>query len=345
MILLAIAILVFAGTTWYIQSSNSKLEQSLILYPFSGYLSPSSSEWTVNTSKTNKGVSNNPEGGLYLVGMAGGEKADVPQITCPVGTKINIVGAYLDIVDPYAECSNVANPTLALSCGIASDTTNAPSCKSGNDSSCGPGMKCPAGKCVPIDTCTSNKMCGSSSTTSSIIACPTNLGKSCKTTPCGDPTLVCLNDVCVMNPGTGPCMVCVDIKTGDPIKEGMQGSCAAFPSCQNTTNGLNKTCSPSLGDSKLCRPRDASAYLANHCDGKNVCIDKSSDIWLPNSLHSVFGPLPCEIPAMSTNTDYVSLPISVGWGGGSSIGSAGGSAPITFNQGYYVHGVYTCQPI
>lgn len=345
MILLACIFISFVGGTWYITRQNDELEKSSVLYPFSGYLTPSS-KWTVNTSKSNSGVAPTPDGGLFLVGMKGGEANNVPQIQCPVGSRINIVGAYLDIADPYSECSNTPNPTISLSCGDASNTTTAAVCKVGDASGCGPGMSCPAGKCVP-KTCTvtsGKNNCGSNSTSGSIASCPALTGLPPVNGSCNDPTLKIINGRCMLDPGSaGACMVCVN--SGIPVQEGGTGVCSAYPACSNVLGGLNSVCSPTRSDLNRCRPRDASAYLGRHCDGKNVCLGNINDIWTPNSVNSVFGPLPCEIPANNQSDLYASLPISTGWAGGSPISSASGqSSPATFTQGYYVHGIYTCVP-
>jgi len=352
MILFAVLIIFVFGGVALVQKSNSQTEQANILYPFSGYLSPSSNisqqgKWTVNSSRSNVGVGQQPEDGLFLVGMAGGEKDSVPQMQCPSGYRINVVGAYLDIADPYGECSSTPTSTVKLSCGNTSDKSGAISCKVGG-TDCGPGMECPAGKCVP-KTCKISTDCASSSASGTVTACPPNLGKTgCSSNnDCGDPTLVCVyapgtkTGTCQLDPGAaGTCMACVD-SNGKPGP----GTCAVFPTCANTIGGENTFCSPSRGDSYKCRPRDASAYLAKHCDGKSVCLGSGTDAWNPNELGGIFGPLPCQIPAYSASNAYASLPISTGWAGGSPQSSASGNnAPATFHQGYYVHGLYSCVP-
>lgn len=353
MILLGLLTLIIFGGSLLVQRSNAQTEQSNILYPFSGYLSPSSNsstgKWTVNTSRNNVGTGEQPEDGLFLAGMAGGEKNSVPQMQCPTGYRINVVSAFLEVADPYGECSSSPTSTLKLSCGDSSDKSGATTCKTGNDSECGPGMTCPAGKCVP-KTCKSNASCASSSTAGTIQACPANLGmKGCTShNSCGDPTLVCMmnpgdtSGVCQLDPGaSGSCMACVD-GNGNPGSD--NGTCSTFPACANTIGGINTFCSPEKGDTFRCRPRDASAYLARHCDGKSFCLGGQNDKWDPNALGGVFGPLPCQIPAYSASKEYASLPISTGWAGGSPLSGDGGNAPATFHQGYYVHGIYGCVP-
>lgn len=342
--LLFLIILIFSGLTWWVQTTNTQSEQSNILYPFSGYLSPSNGaqSWTVNPSKNNKGIGPSPEDGLFLVGMVGGNDATTPQIQCPPGYRINIVGAYIDIADPAGSCSTAPSGLLKLSCGDSSDLKMATACKVGGTGSCAVGMDCPAGKCVP-KVCTKNSECASSGV---INGCPDNLGTDCSKEGVGarNATLLCVKSpkgaIWELDPGAGgACMACVDIDSKG------NGTCSVFPTCQNTEKGSNVTCNPSNVNTR-CRPRDASAYLARHCDGKNTCLDTTNNAWRPNEIGGIFGPLPCQIEASSDpSSDYMLLPINVGWAGGSPPQAQSSiDSPATFTQGYYVHGVYTCVP-
>lgn len=345
MVILAVAIGVFVFLTFTTESSNKKKQQANILYPFAGQLSPPSPPWTVNQSKNNPGTGKEPEDGLFLVGMNGGKTADIPQIQCPAGYKINIVGAFLDIIDPYGECSNTANSTLQLTCGDGSDTTNAATCTTGDDTTCAAGMSCVGGKCVPKQ-CSANSDCGGSSSSGTVGTCGENFGSSCSTdSNCSsDGSLKCIGGVCLVDPGVTSCMACIDPSTGDLPASGTQGYCATMPLCTGVEDGLNAMCSPSKGDANNCRPRDASAYLAAHCDGKQRCLGNSGDTWDPSTQGGVFGPLPCQVPAKSGNSTYAQLPVINGWSGGIPTGGSGDTEPVTFSQGYYVHGIYTCVP-
>jgi hypothetical protein len=355
--LLALVVIVFVTMAVSAEAKNRQKQQLNVLYPFSGYLSPPSPPWTVANSQNNTGVGKEPEDGLYLVGMVGGESNRVPQIKCPVGYKINIVGAYVEVADPFGECGTVPNPTLQLTCGDSSDASSMPSCTTGED--CGAGMTCVAQRCQPISNCTSNSDCvGSYSST--VSACGANFGKTCPTSVtssspdggCGT-GLKCVDGVCQADPGAGSCMACL-IPSGQS-----QGVCATMPICQgvdfssSSTYGLNRVCSTSssVGDVGKCRPRDASAYLSRHCNGKTECLGSVKDMWKPNMDYdstgnpNPFGPLPCSIPARSGDSSYAQLPVITGWGGGAPANSQQGySDPATFNQGYYVHGIYTCIP-
>ncbi len=329
MVILAIAIGIFIFLTIYTELDNKKKQQANILYPFSGALTPPSPPWTVNDANISKGAGETPEDGLSLLGAVGGTRDTVPQIQCPVGYKINIVGAFLDIVDPYGECSNTPDSILQATCGDGSDLSNAAKCSTSGD--CGVGMECTNGKCIP-KKCKSNGDCAATVAGSTILSCSDNIGKICALDhECGDGAK-CVAGVCEADPGQGACMACVD------------GYCASMPTCNFVDKGLNVVCSPSKGDIKKCRPRDASAYLAVHCDGKRTCLGEG-DVWIPNTKSGVFGPLPCDISAETGDKFYATLPVTTGWGGGAPINTRSqADVSATFNQGYYVHGIYTCVP-
>ena len=313
---------IFVFFIFKVRSENGKKQQKNIIYPFSGYLSPSA-KWTVNTGSGNPGVGKEPQNGLSLLTMGSSDEAPKPQIKCPVGTKVNIIGAFTEVNDPYGECSNQPDPILLSTCGIVNDYSSSPTCFS--DTDCGTGMLCGSDKkCVPM-TCSTNSDCAGS-----IAACGQNIGGSCSSDgECGT-NGVCNGGICQVDPGKVACMAC-----------GPNGTCVTLPTCSNVVGGLNSTCSEGNNN---CRVRDSSAYLARHCDGREDCLGVG-DIWNPNKKDGPFGPLPCSISAESGDSKYTSLPIIPGWGGGQPNGSSSGeSEPATFNQGYYVHGIYTCVP-
>ena len=327
-ILLVVATFIFIVLTFLTERENKKKQQANIIYPFSAQLSPP----TPSPPSQNPGVNPNPSQGLTVLGMSGGDKATVPQIKCPAGYKINIVGAFLDITDPFGECSNKANSTLQMTCGDGKDSSSAASCTQDRD--CGEGMTCVNGKCSP-------KSCSASS--DCVIEgrmCPQTGGSCSSKDHCPEGTL-CVNGKCQLDPQAGPCMTCLN------------GKCASMPLCQNVQNsgtgsGLNSVCSPILGDKYRCRPRDASAYLAKHCDGKSECL-AGGDVWLPNKQGGQFGPLPCKMPvsnsfgSSSKPNEYAELPVITGWGG-EKPNNGSTQAPATFSQGYQVSGIYTCIP-
>lgn len=331
--ILIVAIIGFAVLTFFTEETNSKRQQANIIYPFMGKLSPPSPPWTVNRNNVSPGASILPEQGMSLVGAKGGSSFNEPQIQCPAGTKINIIGAYIEVDDPYGQCSVTPDSTLQATCGSGIDLTTAASCSA--DSDCGVGTICDSssGVCVP-KPCSKNSDCvrvvnGTYPVLTK--ACSETLGKNCSVgRNCGD-GMKCVGGKCEVDPGSGACMACVD------------GFCASMPTCNFVENGLNKICSPMYNSGAKCRPRDASAYLAKYCDGKQTCLGPR-DTWLPNQPGGPFGPLPCKIRASSGDGNYASLPVTTGWGGNNAPANAKSKVNATFNQGYTVHGIYTCIP-
>lgn len=354
-VLLIIGIIACMGTAVYLGMRSEVERKNSFLTPFSGRLAPSSI-WNPSSNSNNPGIQNDgvlntPEEGLYLTGMRGGVTIHTPQIICPPNHKINIVAAYLDVIDPYGECSNTPDPTLQRTCGYnPQDPSTEISCSSKGD--CGVGMDCQSNKCVP-KSCISNSDC--TSTSSDSRSCDSKLGTTCENVGEKKDGLICVtsdvidgnNYIWVADPGSGDCMACIDPDNeGLPPPTGEHGFCASMPTCMLVNEGLNYTCSPgsdSNDDENKCRPRDASAYLAKHCNGKNVCLGSSDDVWKPNLQAGVFGPLPCKIKADSSDSNYLTLPIISGWSGGTPPHGDKPNAP-SFSQGYYCHGFFTCQP-
>ena len=293
--IIVIMILVLAlggmiGLTYWTEYQNSKEQQNNILYPFSGFIDPTDTEKPVRLTRA-------PDG--------------KPQLSCPTGSKINIVGAWVEVNDPFGECS-VPGATFRATCG---DDSN-PTVKCTNSADCGEGMDCVGGRCVPA-TCSSSRECGEHS-------CPVDPGHPCKTnSDCkGDP-MRCIGGKCQVVPKFGSCGFCLD------------GRCAQAPTCSNLNSKYQNTTCAVTNKKTKCRPRDASAYLAEACDGKQVC-DLS---WNPLSP-KYFGPLPCQISPR--NVEYSTLPIIPGWAGGKPYEGNEGSEKANYKQGYYVHGLISC---
>lgn len=359
----AIGIIVFVILTISLNKKKASRLGSNIIIPFAGYLSPPNTYWTVKQNQNNVGTAATPDGGLRLVGSVGGKSNDVPQIQCPVGTSINILGAFIEVNDPYMECQDASDPTYALSCGSLSNASSASTCSV--DTDCPTGMNCTGGICLP-GSCAVNSDCTQKGNQDSpLIACPDGsdpsapnegVGITCKPSITGSPTrgskwiqLVCVPDpspngdppttgTWMWDPAYGQCIQCNQSSK----------TCANIPLCDqnstSTTIGQNSTCQNSN-----CKIRDASAYLGKYCDGKNECLGSNSDYWIPNSpgtsqVPNPFGPLPCNISASVNDPNYSKLPIIPGWNAGNIPLGGNSSAPANFSQGYYVHGVYTCIP-
>lgn len=292
-IVLFIILGLIIGLTWWTERENTIRQQRNILFPFSGRIDPG------NTHKP-----------VQLTTAEGKN-----QIQCPVGYNVNIVGAWVEVNDPFGECS-FPTDTFKTTCG--DDTNRASAVDCSNDGDCAEGTHCISNKCVPMG-CGKHSDCGANS-------CPKELNQKCTSdSDCGHP-LSCVggkNKTCKIDPTKGTCNFCLN------------GKCAQGPTCSNLDKNTfkNKMCENKNRTSK-CRPRDASAYLAAECDGKNSCSVEWD--WKSSKF---FGPLPCRISPGEDN--YSKLPIIPGWGGGQAA-RTDTTVNANYNQGYYVHGIFTC---
>ena len=316
-VILSLVFFILVGVSIYFWFKNSLKTTAIRVYPFSASL-PNPSQGSISE-------------GISLLNSVG-----QPQIQCPIGYKVNILGAWLQVNDPFGECSPTPNSTFLDTCGIA-NSGNRISCTS--DATCATGMNCVSGKCVPIACKDSFDLSESSSancTSGGGTQCSPKLFSKCsKNSDCDSSTLcyrVGNKSMCLQDPSQGSCQACNN------------GNCAQFPLCQFlNSSGQNMMCETSNTTSN-CKPRDASAYLASWCDGKNSCLG-SGDTWLPNQPGGQFGPLPCNIPASEQSADYQQLPIVSGWNGGSPAYAQNDTdVSPNYNQGYYIHGIYTCVP-
>lgn len=352
MVILAIIMAVFIILSILKEDSNNKKNQYNIIYPFNAKLQSRDAD--------------HPDGGdtANLVTSDG----KTPQLQCPAGTHIEIIGAWADIVDPNGLCSNKQNATFKMSCGFARDTSSSVSCQTNTD--CAPGMQCSGfQQCVPIP-CSVNSDCGTT-------ACSGNseyVGNPCNDMK-GDGSnipynftsgdgLVCIDGIIHKDPSGGQCLYCDTRRWEDGNDTGPSGDwvgyCAQSPTCANIGTDpdipQNPTCTTDgNGSNGLgCIPRDASAYLAEQCNGKRSC----AITWNPSDS-TYFGPKPCNIDVdWSTPTEgagndgggvvskYETLPVAPGWGGGSP-GSGqyqGSTQSSTYSLGFSCHGIYSCQP-
>ncbi len=336
MVILAIIMAVFIVLSILKEDSNNKKNQNNIIYPFNAKLQ------SRDADHSNGGYTAN------LVTSDG----KTPQLQCPVGTHIEIIGAWADIVDPNGLCSNKQNATFKLSCGFASDTSSGITCQT--DTDCASGMECSGSQqCVP-KSCSANSDCGTSycgASGSSGADVSANVGKPCAgyDFTSGD-GLVCIDGIIHKDPSSGQCLYC-DTRRG-PAPDGKAGYCAQSPTCANIGTDpdipKNPTCTSNGSNGYGCVPRDASAYLAEQCDGKRSC----SITWNPSDP-TYFGPKPCNIdvdwstPTEGDVPDYQTLPVAAGWGGGqpgSGQYEGSNSQPSTYSQGFSVHGLFSCQP-
>ena len=330
MVILAIIMAIFIILSILKEDSNNKKNQHNIIYPFNAKLQSRDKDY--------------PKGG-YTANLVTSD-GKTPQLQCPAGTHIEVIGAWADVVDPNGICSNKPSATFKLSCGFTEDVTAGVQCQDATD--CAPGMTCSGSQqCVPMP-CASNAACGST-------ACDAAIGGSCTDYPfAANDGLVCINKVIHKDPSAGQCLYCdVDRIPNNPA-DGIIGSCAQSPSCANLNDSTqNITCT-----GKNCVPRDASAYLADQCNGERTC----KITWDPTDP-TYFGPKPCKMtvnwaaPVTGQGAEggegtggyvpkYEYLPVAAGWGGGTPGSGQYESSPqpSTYSQGFYVHGIFNCLP-
>lgn len=114
---LSISILGFA--IWYILQTRKNYQYSVgqRLIPFTAAVDPTTGQSSAFTDA---------EGN--------------PQIICPSGTVVNIVGAFYDISDPYGECTSTPAPLIGSWCDPSVPSTQA--CQTDDDCGSGGIMKC-----------------------------------------------------------------------------------------------------------------------------------------------------------------------------------------------------------
>jgi hypothetical protein len=242
-------------------------------------------------------------------------------VQCPAGTKINILGAFFDIDDPYKQCTNDiknVNPNFAFICNPS--VTDTVPCT--DDSAC-PFYKKSAGDQNPFQ-------CYITKGSASGFCRLRNIGSS--DCPSG---LLNTNGYCV-NPSI--CGTNIDAAKGG----------IGVP---------NPYCSPG---SKVasCAIRDASATVAAKCDGKETCdltpddfgdfpcMGLAPQLCITKGLKTKWSQSPQPVfSSGQTRTGYCALPYFPGYVGGVPSGSDGNdAAPTSFNLGYTMHGIYSCIP-
>lgn len=258
--------------------------------------------------------------GTFSGTNASGES--VPQITCPAGTVVNIVGAFYDVIDPYNECSTditQVNPQMAFLCDPTATGTTV--CKSDNDC---PLFNATAGNSNPFQCLKAGGASTGFCALRDIGAqgqCPAGQNPSLKKYNLGttsQPKYYCLNtDMCGLN---------------------------INPRLANGLGVPNPICG-STGVSQ-CAIRDASASVALKCDGRQECGDLS---------YVDFGDTPCvgldpkKCISSYSGTDpqwagprkgYCALPFIPG----QPQGTGDDTNPASGNIGYSMHGIYTCVP-
>jgi len=279
------------GVWYYIQTQkNYKASISQNLKPFTASIDPTTGVATPFTDASGN-----------------------PQLTCPAGTTINIVGAFFDISDPFGECT--ANPGGVIGYLCNPNYKSPQTCSTQND--------CPGGQ-QGIMNCTSAGYC-------QLVANPS----SCPAAISAGATLVKYSTITV-----GGNSYCVPTDICGP--QGPSSSPYGVP---------NPVCSP-LTNNYQCATRDATDSVGNKCNGLSVCSDLSVSDFGPYPCPSLAPPqAPNECIAgydtygnpqwNAGRTGYCALPFIPGWPGGAPTGSTTPN-PASSSLGYNMHGIYTC---
>lgn len=305
MILLLIAVVAIGVLTYMRTNGNIIMASQQKFFPFRAAFDPQTGQ---------------------LAGTGFSTVSGEPQITCPAGSSINIVGAFYDVFDPYGETTQGAcpGPTCGVNTALLSvcnpNVSNGVSCTTDSDCNGGldPSMQdayvCGAGNKCYLNTNATH--------------CPLAInGGTPKFGMCIDPA-VCGYDISGFS--------VTDIPLPNPTYNNAANRCAA---------------------------RDISALVAAQCDGLMTCPNLSTSglgdypcpgIGAPptNGVINGFNPetgQPNWIGNTRTDTGYNGLPYIPGYPGGppgtpNNNTSGLSSVPQNANLGYVIHGVYTCVP-
>lgn len=297
-VILLILIIIFFVLTGVTANNNRNLAMNQTFIPFSAKFDPITGTATPFTNLKGE-----------------------PLVQCPAGTKINILGAFFDIDDPYKQCTNDirnVNPNFAFLCDPR--ITDTVPCT--DDSGC-PFYKKSSGDKNPFQCYRAN---GAAQGFCKL----RNIGKE----DC-PPRLTNVNGYCI-NPSI--CGADIDASKGS----------IGVP---------NPYCNPS-STVGTCAIRDASATIAAKCDGQETCNLTAEDFGDYPCMG--LKPIPCIVrskkvdwspdpqPVFSSGnirTGYCALPYFPGYPGGTPQHSeTSNDAPQSFNIGYTMHGIYSCIP-
>lgn len=290
--------------------------------------------FNIKTVKNNQGLSKNqimipfaanydptqPQGAPGSFVNSGNNE---PQIQCPTGTRVNIIAAFYDIFDPYGECSPTPDPLLGFICNPAIQSPNA--CT--DDSGC-PGYIKGAQNpfiCAKPDPSSASGFCQLRNMGQGFI-CPGNLKLAPIKDGRGNLGYYCVNpDVCGTN---------IDV-----VKN------------SNASGVPNPICN--ANNTTRCAIRDASATVADFCNGRQDCKDLRPENFGDRPCTGL-SPQQCIDPSSTgdnvqwvngaTRTGYCALPFLKGYQGGVPDRSTGSANAANFNMGYTMHGIYTCVP-
>ncbi len=288
-VLSTLAITVLAGAciglaVWYffVTKGNYKAAIAQQLKPFSATVDPST-------------------------GLAGSftTPSGASQISCPVGTSINIVGAFFDISDAFGECTTNPSGLVGYLCNPSYQSPT--KCTTADDC---PG---PSGSM----NCTSAGYCQLAPNPSSCTSSPSSPNVNYGYTTIGGVQYCVPTDVC--GPGI-PNPIC-------------------SPGAANATNQYQcATRDATAKVSSKCNGRGDCFDLQMSDFGDYPCPGLAPTQCLGN-----YGPNG-EAVWTSQRTGYCGLPFNPGWQGGPPVGSTpqGSGALPSSSLGYTMHGIYAC---
>ena len=298
MILLFVAVIGFIVLTYLRTTNNIILSTQQRFIPFRAAYDPT-------TGELPPGAFNNVNGS--------------PQLQCPAGTSINVVGAFFDVFDPYGETipgsnNSQVNQLLVQQC--IPGTPNGQTCQQTSDCNGNSGTTvygCVSGKCV---------LNGSNAT-----SCPNNSpngGKPNSVYGCADPN-VCGYSIAGATAAT---------LFPNPAYSLVQNQCAIRDVSALISAKCNgRTSCPDLSDQDLLNQ-----------NGSYPCVNPDMN---PQQCITSFDSYGNAQLASRTDSNYCGLPFFPGWAGNvpNQPDPSGGSPnPANANLGYVIHGFYTCVP-
>ena len=288
MIVFFVLALGLVGVNVWSSRKNRDIAQSSVMIPFSATIDPTTGQ-----------------PGSFVTASG------APQLSCPAGSKINIIGAFFDVYDPYNECvvsETQVSPLLTYTCDPSAES----------QAQCSSSVDCWDGAGTNPYTCNSSGKCQLITNFPATVACPTGMAAI----PYGSSGgYYCANpDVCLPNNDGSvnlPNATCTPLNTTD--------QCAN----RDASVGVAAKCN----GREVCSDLSMSDFGDYPCPGlaPQQCISSFNSDGTPNWVGGRIG--------------YCGLPYAPGFNGGVPAGSSTSNAsPANANLGYTMHGIYTCIP-
>lgn len=230
------------------------------------------------------------------------------QITCPAGSTVNIVGAFYNVFDPYAECSANVSDVSPLLGFLCDPTQTGGQCTTSSD--CPQGTGCNGnGQCQLINYTNPNQCPAGLSSVSN------SSGNFCvDESVCGNNIDLSTGAVGLPNPYCGGNYATISRCAIRDASALVAAKCDGLSSC------------PSLS------PADFGDYPCPNLSPR-ACISGFDSFGNPEWVDGM------------TRTGYCGLPYLPGWPGGVPPNSSNPTSnPANANLGYVMHGIYTCIP-